>query len=403
MNPGGAPAAPPTPPPPPDDSAKKIKCPGCGATEIVFNAATGKFRCEFCGKESEPNVQGVLTLVTTLDDAKKLEGHHLSPGMGELRQPEEEVVSFRCPSCKAEMSVETNSDTGSISCHWCRHVISVANKINNGARPDCVIPFTVPKPDAEKFIRAYLDKHKFYADPVFTNTFKTDMIRPVYLPYAMCDFHLESLHSGEAAIFIRSRTVSQGKNSSKTVYDYDMYSFVRKFHLYINDLLVEANWKYAKIRGKSMAEDSRNIVNSVLPFDTSKIVDYDPKVLKGDYRAEFRDMSFDDMKNNVKDQFEDISVFNALKTMTQYTSGHKFLNNKIDFIGDRVDSVLCPLWLYSYQDQKGKLSYICVNGQTGETAACIPVHKGKLIFFSAIVEVVAFFVTILLMIAMCAS
>jgi hypothetical protein len=297
--------------------------------------------------------------------------------------------------------VDTKADTVSRTCHWCRHTISVANKINNGVRPDCVIPFTVPKLNAEASIRNYLDKHKFFADPVFTNTFKTEMIKPVYLPYAMCDFRLKSNHSGEAAIFIRSRQVGS-KDNKRTVYDYDVYNFKRRFNLYINDMLVEANWKYTKIKGKKTTEDSRNIVNSILPFDTSKIVDYDPKFLNGDYRAEFRDMSFEEMRDNIKGQFQDISVFNALQSMKQYTSGYKFQSNVIDFVGDRIDSILCPIWLYSYQDEKGKLNYICVNGQTGETAACVPVYKGKLLFVSFLVEIAAVIVTFLLMMVMCA-
>jgi hypothetical protein len=294
------------------------------------------------------------------------------------------------------MSVEARSDTASLTCHWCRHLISVADIIDNGPRPDCLIPFTVPKDEAISLIREHLDKLKTFATPAFLQTFHAEMIRPVYLPYAMGDFHFKVTFSGEAVAIEGNR-----QGNDPTVY-YDTYSFVRRFHLYINDLLVEANWHYTRIKGQETTVNSKNIVNSILPFDTSKLVDYDPKFLNGDYRAEFRDMNFEEMKENVKSQFVDISVFNALMSMGQYTSGHKFLANNVEFVGDRVDSVLCPLWLYSYQDKKGKLNYICVNGQTGETAACIPVYKGKLLITSFLIEVVAIIVAFFLMLVMCA-
>jgi hypothetical protein len=305
--------------------------------------------------------------------------------MGELRQPVEEVVSSRCPSCKAEMSVETKSHIGSLTCHWCRHIISVANKINNGVRPDSLIPFTVSMRQAEYLIFDYLKKRTFYAAPAFVRTFRTDLIKPVYLPYALGDFHLKSKHAGKAAIFVREHPA--GFTREDPAYDYDEFLFERQFDLYIDDLLVEANWKYTKFKERAAESDSRNIINSILPFDTTKIVDYDPKFLNGEYRAEFRDMSYDAMKKNIKNQCTDISVYNAQQTMARFTSGYIFEDNDVDFIGSRISSVLCPIWLYSYMDKKGKLNYICVNGQTGEAAASVPLYTGKLFFFAVLLDI----------------
>jgi ribosomal protein S27E len=366
-----------------NDSVEIIKCPNCGASDTTFTIANGRFRCHYCGKESEPDADGILNIVSDLDSLNDLDGQHFSPGMGELRQPEEEVVSFRCPSCKAEMSVETRSNSGSLTCHWCRHTISVANKINNGVRPDCLIPFTVSKRTAEYLIRDYLSQYRKYADLAFISTFRTDMIKPVYLPYMLGDFHVQAKHTGKGAIFVRSR---KSLLDEDPVYDYDEYDFERCFDLCIKDLMVEANKKYAKIGTLDSSFDSRNIVNSILPFDTTKIVDYDPKFLNGDYRAEFRDMSYDAMKTNIKNQCTDISVYNALKTMESYTSGYIFEESDLDFVGSRIKSVLCPIWLYSYMDKKHKLNYICVNGQTGETAACVPLNTEKLFFTAVLID-----------------
>jgi transposase-like protein len=368
-----------------NEAVEIIKCPGCGASDITFAIVGGRFHCHYCGRDSVPDTEGVLSLVSSMDDLKTLEGKQLSPGMGELRQSSEEVVSFRCPGCKAEMSVETKSDVGSLTCHWCRHTISVADKINNGARPDCLIPFEISKRQAEYLILDYLAKYRFYIDPIFAGSFRTDMIRPVYLPYVLGDFHLRAFHNGDAAIYLRKHTFMK----EDPTYDYAVYNFERKFNLYVSNLLVEANRKYAQQKKQAVAADSRNIVNSMLPFDTTKLVDYDPKFLNGDYRAEFRDMSYDELKQNIKNQCEDIAVFNALKTMTDFTSGYQFKDTNVSTVGERLSSVLCPIWLYSYMDKKRRLHYICVNGQTGETAACVPLYRGKLFLTCVLMELAA--------------
>jgi ribosomal protein L37AE/L43A len=363
-------------------AAQKITCPNCGATDIIFHTVKGMFHCQYCGSDSLPNAEGALSIITTLNNAKALKGHHLSPGMGDLHIPDQGVVSFRCPNCKAEMSIEARSNIGSLVCHWCRHVISVANIIANGPRPDAIIPFTVPKDYAEALIRNHISQFRFFANRKFAKTFRPEMIKPVFLPYAMCDFHLRATHAGEAAIHRGSHLVMPPMGKSYTCYDLDLYGFMRRFHLYINDLLVEANRKYVRNRGQRTTVHSRNIVNSILPFDTSKIVDYDPKFLNGEYRAEFRDLTFDDMRMNIKNQFEDIAAYNTHQFMQQYDGGYKVLNTTLDFVGDRIDSVLCPIWLYSYRDRRRQLHYICVNGQTGELAASIPINKLMFFFFS---------------------
>jgi ribosomal protein S27E len=360
--------------------AQKLACPGCGATEISFDVAKGQFHCFYCGVDSAPDAQGVLSIITTLNNAKTLQGHYLSPGMGDLRIPDEEVVSFRCPSCQAEMSVDSRANLASLSCHWCRHLISVADIIANGPRPDGIIPFVVPKDDAEMLIRDYLYQRRHFADPTFVQTFHPEMIRPVYLPYAMGDFRWHASFHGKSAILIRTYKIHKIR-----CFDYDLYDYKRRFNLYINDLLVEANWKYTRLEGQEATLSSRNIINSILPFDTAKIVDYDPKLLNGDYRAEFRNMSFEDMKTNIRKQFEDITIFHLQKTLLAYTSGYKIEENRLDFVGDRLESILCPLWLYSYRDAKKQLHYICVNGQTGEVSASLPYNKTKFFFFNLLV------------------
>jgi len=389
-----------TPDAPYDDSVKKFRCPGCGSTDTVFNAEKGVFICEFCRKETVAvQDDSHQELLNTIGDIKQLDDFKVSAGMSDVVQSQDEVLSFKCPSCKAELSVAANTDIGSLRCHWCRHLISVADKITNGVRPDGLIPFIIPKEQAMASIGEYLNKRKFFAHPRFVKDFTIDLIRPVYLPYILTDIKADSSHSGEAAIRLRKYTVKSGKNR-RTVYDYEVYKFSRTFNLYINDLMIEANRSYIQIPGRMPTNDSRNIINSIQPFDVQKVVDYNPMFLNGDYRAEFRNLNLNDVKQVIQARLDDISMEQAATaTMSHYTHGMKFFMNNVRQQGGKFDYILAPVWLYSYLDHRNQLNYICVNGQTGETAASVPINKTKLFLVSAVIEIAAIILFILLLLA----
>jgi transcription elongation factor Elf1 len=374
----------------PETSAKKLRCPKCGSTEIEHNIESGAVFCSFCRTKIEQSTENTQHLTGSIDDIRSIEGEIFTPGMGELRQPDSDCLSFKCPSCKAEMSVDPNSNIAMIMCHWCRHHISAADKISNGVRPDGLIPFTISKEQAIANISAVMKKRKFFACPQFLKTFSPELVRPVFLPYSMVSTRAKSLHEGQAAVRKRQYTVSSGKNNRKTVYDFDVYEFGRQFDLFVNNLLIEANTAYFLKAGECITENSKNIINSIQPFDTSKIIDYDPRFLSGDFRAEFRDVPVDAIREKSMRLLEDVSIHQVVTRMPQYNHGQIFQKNGVNRLGTKYSSILAPVWLYSYYDpEKHKLSYICCNGQTGETAVSVPVYKTKLLITAAIIQLIA--------------
>ncbi|HBU11935.1 MAG TPA: hypothetical protein DEB31_04185 [Clostridiales bacterium] len=360
----------------------KEGCPNCGSSEIFYNIEGGVFECKFCHNTFEPG-QVRPEFDNSIEDVKQLSGTLLSPGMKTTQGTQREVFAFQCPSCGATMSMDPATDTTTIKCHWCRTLLTTANRITNGIIPDAIIPFTVPKAQAEVSIQEYLNKRKFFADPEFIRTFTPDMVYPVYFPYIVLDLKADVEVAGEAAI--RKRKHDGGKNNRDT-YDYDVYNFGRKFNLDVNNLLVEGNSSFIIKPGENYRENSKNIINSILPYDLKRAVAYDPKFLNGGYRAEFRDLNVEDIQPVVRNQVVDISRYNAVETMKQYTHGYQFKQDEANITGSKYESILAPIWLYSYQDRTGKLNYICVNGQTGETAACIPVNKRKLMAVTLAIE-----------------
>ena len=131
-----------------DEGAKdgQNKCPKCGATDISLNTKTGKLRCNFCRHEFEPE-----KIEKMEKDISKLHGEIMGSGAQEMSADENDVVTFKCSSCGAEVVVDTAKSTQA-RCHWCRNTLSVNQQIPNGAVPDTVLPFKISKNEAKESI-----------------------------------------------------------------------------------------------------------------------------------------------------------------------------------------------------------------------------------------------------------
>lgn len=93
-----------------DEGAKdgQNKCPKCGATDISLNAKKGLLRCNFCRHEFEPEkVEGLETDIT------KLEGEVMGSGALDIAEDSQDIVTFKCSSCGAEVVIDTSESSRS--------------------------------------------------------------------------------------------------------------------------------------------------------------------------------------------------------------------------------------------------------------------------------------------------
>ena len=166
-----------------DEGAKdgQNKCPKCGATDISLNIKNGKLRCNFCRHEFEPEKLDVME-----SDISKLDKEILGSGAQDIIADAKDVITFKCSSCGAEVVVDTEK-SAQARCHWCRNTLSINQQIPNGAVPDTVLPFKVPKNEAKESIEKFVGKRKFFAHPQFKNEFTTENVMGVYLPYMIVD------------------------------------------------------------------------------------------------------------------------------------------------------------------------------------------------------------------------
>lgn len=371
------------------------KCLRCGATEISLNPKTGKLRCHFCRYEWDAqSALDTMGLNTAIED---LTGLVMGSGAGDIIPSTDVVVTFKCEACGAEVVIDTDHSTQA-RCHWCRNVLSMNEQIPNGAVPDMVLPFKIPKEEAVKQIEAFVKKRKFFAHRKFLKEFDANNVMGVYLPYMVVDMNAKATLSGQGEHETRRYTVGSGKDK-ETRYEADLYDVWRTFDLHIDDLTVESS---AQRLDQDTKTNTNNIINSVMPFDTENAVVYDSNYLSG-FTSERRDTNIDQIAPLVQLQAEDIARHSALELIDFFDRGVRWEEESLEVVGQRWVSAYLPVWLYSYHEGKknGKemLHYVAVNARTGETMGSVPLNQLRLISVSTLVEILGIIAFILVMIA----
>ena len=355
------------------------KCPKCGSTDISVNSINGHLRCNFCRYEFE------LEKITGMqEDISKLTGQVMTSGTQDIVADANDIVTLKCSSCGAEVVIDTASAVQA-RCHWCRNTLSINEQIPNGSIPDVVLPFAVSKEDAKSQIEKFVGKRKFFAHPKFTKEFTTENIMGVYFPYMVIDVNAHSTLIGQGEHKVRQYTRKEG-DKNVTYYDAELYNVERDFDIAIEGLTVESSIDKLDKQAK---DKTTNVINAIMPFDIENCVKYNATYLKG-YNSEKRDTNVEQLKPLAESQAKDIAKFAANDTLKDYDRGVAWSTEQITIKGEQWKAAYFPVWLYSYQQEKGDkkiLHYVAVNARTKETMGSVPIYMPKLIGISAIVEI----------------
>ena len=363
------------------------KCPRCGATDIAFNEQTGRLRCNSCRYEFEHD-----KFVKSVTDISALEGVIVGSGAQNIEADTDDMLTFKCDSCAAEVVVDT-SESLQARCHWCRNTLSVNQQIPNGAVPDKVLPFSVKKDDAQGAIAKFVGDRQTFAHPKFKAEFTADNVMGVYLPYMVVDVNAKSKLLGQGEVLIRrwTETTGSGKNQTTTTYyDADLYDIEREFDLIVEGLAIEANAEKLQYDSSSR---TNNVVNAIRPFDTENSVKWDPNFMKG-FTSQKRDTNVEELSAHIDVKCGDIARHQANITTTGYDRGVRWEHENLDIKGSQWKAAYLPIWLYSYQMTKnsgdaGMIHYVAVNGRNLKTMGSVPINWGKLWLWTIIVTIIS--------------
>lgn len=336
------------------------RCPNCGGSDVAIDMGEGKLRCNFCQTLFEGKK------VNAAGGVEKLRGKVVEEGAEDIIPSEEIIVTFKCPSCGAEVVIDANEKT-SASCHWCRHIFSLVDKIPNGAVPDLVLLFKMKKTVAEQKIRSCLNTYREKIDKAFYDQFDPKDIRSVYFPYFIVDVNAHETMKGDV-----EKVADVDKDKKTPPWTIEQHYLTLDYDLLIDDLTVESS---AARLNQNRDVNSNNIINAILPFDTENAVAWDANFIRG-VAAEKRNVNTRRLREVVMLQCGDVARQEIMKKIPSYKRGARWDDEHLDLRGIKWKAAYLPVWLYSYEREGDKrIYYIAVNARSGETVGSMPAPK----------------------------
>ncbi len=368
-----------------------IKCPRCGSSDIHYSIEATALVCSNC--RTQYNEEILESQVDLTSGIRELRGTVVT----ELAQNliDAETVTLKCRACGAEVVINANEGV-QVRCHWCRNYLSMDSRIRNGAVPDAVAPFQVPREQAIEKIRSFVEARKFFAHPRFKREFQPENVVGVYLPYFVFDGMASAHVWGEGEIQTRRWTEKSG-DSTVTYYSADVYQVGRAFDMEIDDLLLESSSERGNLSDPSQ---TNNIINAILPFHVKGARRYNPNYLRG-FTSERRDINVDQMGFVVRDRLLSIARARADEMTTRYNRRVRWDGEEVDLHGSRWATVYLPVWLYSYyQQSKGLKHFVAVNGQNANVMGSVPVNMVALLLVTLLVMVVGTVIGLMIFLGM---
>lgn len=324
------------------------KCPKCGGS-MRYDPEKHRLICEYCDTVVEDDS---CRSKHTLDEMKGFSYDALNKNI-EVPDPDSLPI-YLCESCGAE--IIANPEEFALTCPYCRNNIVLTDKTSGNLRPNGVIPFEITTKNLAATMQEFYKDKKFLPDDYITQQKMSD-ITGIYVPFWVFDGDCKGEYS-----FTGTKVRRQRKGDY--IYTYtSYYDAVRGLHCQFKDLPVDVSERM---------EDA--LMDSIQPYDMSKVEPYDIKYLAG-----FSADRFDVPKEQVEERVKGRVVTTAANivsrnvgggyTTTAYSGGSCKVNLDAKYI-------LFPVYFFKLTYNGEEYEY-AMNGQTGHLVGHVPIDKKK--------------------------
>lgn len=328
------------------------KCPNCGAA-LGFDAGSGDFACAYCGSHfSESGLESIQGSAVEDFSLESIDNNDF----------EANNLLYSCPNCGAEVVVESELSASAI-CHYCHTPIVLSGRLTGEYRPDVIIPFMKTKEDALAGFAEWISKRKFFLAKGFGSPDSLEKIQGIYVPYWLADCIVEGNLECNC-----SESVSSVRRDDYVINTENEYFVVR-----------EGTLEFANIPADGSARIDDALMESIEPFDYSKLVDFKMAYLAG-HKAEKYDVPKEKVYPAIEKRACEATkaqFYNSVRKYDKKNIKHESYQVK----GIRWRHAMMPMWFLSYK-YKGKMYYYVMNGENGLFGGILPINKAKLAFFS---------------------
>ena len=318
------------------------KCPNCGGA-LIFDPAIGKLRCEYC--DSIFDIQQVAAQQPQVSRAER----------DRAMQQMAPLPVYVCRSCGAEV-VTPAQTTGSLTCPYCQNNIVLTQQFTGTLKPDGIIPFSIMPNRLSEAVQSFYKGKKFLPRKFFSQN-SIGPVTGVYVPFWVfdCDVFGDISFSGE-------KRGQSYKDGNYEVTEYHQYVLLRDVSMSFHDLALDAS--------KRMEND---LMDSIQPYDLSKVVPFDIRYLAG-FVADRFDESSDESRRRSDARMKTTGSNVALKRATDGFTSVSIKSNQLQVRLNRARYVLLPVYLLNLKFE-GQNYKFAVNGQTGIVQGKLPYSK----------------------------
>ena len=325
------------------------KCPCCGAP-LAFAGESGKLECDSCGNRFELEALEAMNQGSGADSIEFARSGETF-GAAEAAQ----MQAFICKSCGAELMTEET--TTATQCPYCGNPAILPSRIEGGAKPEKVIPFSVTKEQAQRQFNDYFKGKRLLPNVFLKTRNRIAEMRKLYVPYWLfdCDAQGSIVYDAE-----KRSTERKGE-----------WEITRTEH-YVVRRAGELSFENIPVDGSEKLDNK--ITESLEPYDLSAAVPFQPAVLAG-AMADHADVNADACEGRAVERVE-TSVSQALRDTVSGYSSVTERSRSISAEGGRATPVLMPVWLIT-TEKEGKTYTFAINGQTGKLTCDVPADTKK--------------------------
>lgn len=330
----------------------EYKCPCCGAG-LAFGEKEQKLKCESCGNSFEVDAVKAFNEPEAKDSGFNWEQQEKQ----QLSEDEAQVLRrIVCPSCGGEIIAD--EQTSATFCPYCDNPAVISERVSDALRPDGVVPFKMTKEDAKTAFQSLCKKKKLLPRG-FHSQQRLEKISGIYVPYWLYDCDCEASAKFDGT---RVRVWTSGD-----------YRYTRTDH-YL--LMRSGTMGFDGIPMDGSSKMNDEIMESIEPYDYTKMVDFDSAYLSGfladkyDVEAE---VGHERIEQRVRKSAEDllretcVGYDTVLTTQCQVSTEHA-----------KSRYVLLPVWML-YSRYKDKTYVFAMNGQSGKITGTFPICPTRVV------------------------
>ncbi len=348
----------------------QYKCSNCGY-DMEFDTYSGMLKCGSCGRTDsidkmaglDKSDGGDISYNMDEDDKRAAEAafdrdyedpsYEDEPSYHSVLS-ENEATEYHCKNCGAVLI--TDSQTTATKCSFCGAGVVISDRLSGNLAPECVIPFSISKEQAQEAFKAWCKKGLLNPKD-FKVADRVKDITGLYVPFWLYDLN----GKGEAeATCTRVRTYTRG--------DW-IYTETKYYHVYRK---VDLNYLKVPCDASKKMDDS--MMDKLEPYAYSNLKEFQMPYLTG-YIAEKYDYNDDELLPRIKNRINNYVESYIRSTISGYSSVH-FNRKNIIIRKKRSDYALLPVWMVCYDFRQSEHTFL-MNGQTGKIIGKPPISSGK--------------------------